>query len=190
MKELFRVAIATRDLIEYLAFSNAAFKHAQRSKELPQEILEDFCVRERGNHGFRTLNGQDVILYPIENIEWFPHQYFNLMIAASTPSAECFVNDLKGTGLIIGRYSRFYSGKSEYTGRTAEQGGYSLDLPKDPNTAFQLLTNDGVIQALTHRSECEIIGAIEDLNPRIERKLPLIVTPYLGTALAIKGAKT
>jgi hypothetical protein len=105
-----------------------------------------------------------------------------MVIHGSTESAERMILAHKGTGLIVARYSIFYGGPSGYTGRTPEQGGYALDIPKKVETAKALITDDAVIDALVAREADNIRGSIEGLNRKLEQ--PVLVTSYLEKALA------
>ena len=178
MKNLFKVAIVTKDLSDYLGFCNRAFIFGKRSKELPEEAAQ------KGHIGFRSLNGKNVVLYQIDDLNWERFISCDFMIADSTQGVEQLVQGIKGKGVIVGRYSQFYRRSSEYTNRTPEQGGYSLDIPKNANTSFQLLTDDGVLESLTNRNEQEIRTAIDNLNPRLEQGVPILITPYLTEALS------
>lgn len=104
-----------------------------------------------------------------------------LVIAGSTKEVEMDVEDLKGSGLIIGRYSIFYGNPSGYTDVAPEDGGYSLDIPKSVATLKALLTHDGFLDAIVARDETQIREAIDDLNKDLER--PVLITPYLSEAL-------
>ncbi len=105
-----------------------------------------------------------------------------MAIHGSTESAERMILAHKGTGLIVARYSIFYGGPSGYTGRTPEEGGYALDIPKKVETARALITDDAVIDALVAREAGKIRDAIDGMNKRLN--VPVLVTPYLEKALA------
>ncbi|MBI2106771.1 hypothetical protein HYT57_02195 [Candidatus Woesearchaeota archaeon] len=177
MKKEFKIAIATKDLSDYLEFSIKSFIFGGRAKELPRDIGGKCC-------GFRTQNDRDVILYPIGILDERKLLSCNLVIAACTPGVEDIIEETIGKGLIVGRYSKFYPGKSAYTRRTPGEGGYSLDIPKSPTIAFELLTDDSVLDGLDNRTEQEIVKAIESVNTKLERKDPIIITPYLHSALS------
>ena len=106
-------------------------------------------------------------------------------IAGSTEPVEERVLNLKSSGLVVARYSMFYSKPSGYSGRTPEQGGYSLDLPKVVGCAVTLMTNDNFLEALVSREETKIKQAIADLNQGHE-SAPILITPYLAKALEIQ----
>lgn len=102
-------------------------------------------------------------------------------IAGSTMSKEEMVMAAKGTGLVIARYSVFYGRESDYSGNTADRGGYSLDLPKKVATAKALITHEPFLEGILERDEVKIMDSIGSLNQALEQ--PVIVTPYLATAL-------
>jgi len=107
-----------------------------------------------------------------------------LVIAGSTEPGEDEVEGLKGTGLVVARYSMFYGGPSGYSGRSPGDGGYALDIPKDVGVVRDLLTDDNVLDALVARELGGLVGALDSFNQgRIQ---PVLATPYLETALSIE----
>jgi len=111
------------------------------------------------------------------NGQYQPH----LTIIGSTESIEGLVDLHKPTGILCARYSIFYGKPSGYTGRSTEQGGYSLDIPKNVGSVRALLTHEPSMRALASRNEQDIRAALDDLNTHIET--PILATPYLGKAL-------
>ena len=106
-----------------------------------------------------------------------------LIIIGSTRQAEVDVSSISTNfpKTIIARYSIFYGGPSGYTGIPPEQTGYSLDLPKDVETARKLLTHDGFLEALVKRNLAEIRNALADVNKNLEQ--PILETPRLQTVI-------
>ncbi|MBW2964570.1 hypothetical protein KY363_03860 [Candidatus Woesearchaeota archaeon] len=107
-----------------------------------------------------------------------------LGIHGSTEPAEETVAELKGSGLIIARYSIFYGGPSKYTGNYPEDTGYALDLPKNVSTVKAFLTDDEVLDALVLREEARIRQAIDGLNKTLQQ--PVLITPFLEEALRVR----
>jgi hypothetical protein len=149
--------------------------------------IEKYGYDPANLHGvrfLRTESGRLVKLDTAEDHESRMPTDSLMAIAGSTESAEDNIRGLRGTGLIVARYSIFYGGPSGYTGRTPEQGGYALDIPKKVETAKALITDDAVIDALVAREADKIREAIGELNKRLN--VPVLVTPYLEEALAGK----
>lgn len=103
-----------------------------------------------------------------------------LAIAGSTRGGEDEVRGLKGTGIIVARYSIFYGRPSEYTGSSPEEAGYSLDFPKNINTVRSMLRNGDVLEALRSRNKEGIEKALEIFNECYNA--PIRTTPYLEIA--------
>lgn len=108
----------------------------------------------------------------------------DLIIASSTEPGEDEVEGFKGSGLVFARFSIFYGNKSGYSGRTPEQGGYSLDIPKHVQTVRSMLTIESVLEALAARNEQEIRKSLDELNKTLSR--PILITPYLEQALSVR----
>ena len=89
---------------------------------------------------------------------------------------------LKDSGVVIARYSIFFGGPSTYTGRTAEEAGFSLDIPKDVATVEKLLTNDSFLDGIAQRDEGLVKEGLREINSELEREI--IATPFLSQALA------
>ena len=102
-------------------------------------------------------------------------------VHGSTEWAEDDVRGLRGSGLIMARYSIFYGKPSGYTGNFPEESGYAIDLPKNMDTVKAFLTNDLMLDALVAREESKIKSAVETLNSGLE--MPVLITPYLAKAL-------
>ena len=109
----------------------------------------------------------------------------DLAIVGSVERVEERVQSLKGSGLIVARYSIFYGKPSGYTGRSPEEIGYSLDLPKVVGCAVALMTDDNFLEALVSREEARIKDAIAELNKGKE-SAPILITPYLSEALRVE----
>lgn len=105
-----------------------------------------------------------------------------LAIAGSTEPGEEEVGSLRGTGMIVGRYSIFYRGKSQYTGNSPEESGYALDIPKDMQAVRALLTSESVMDALESRDSYKIRESLERINETLNK--PILATPYLEEALS------
>ena len=108
----------------------------------------------------------------------------DLVIIGSTEVSEEDVRRSRGSGTIFCRYSIFYGKPSEYTGNRPEDVGYSIDLPKHVNTVKALLVNEHFLAALMTRQEGKIRMHIERMNEYLPR--PILVTPFLGQALAVQ----
>ena len=108
----------------------------------------------------------------------------DLVIIGSTRATENQARELRDSGIVVARYSIFYGGPSGYTGRSPEQSGYSLDLPKSVATATALLTHEGTLDAILERDEAKVMAALEDLNKNLSQ--PVLATPFLKIALGIE----
>jgi len=107
--------------------------------------------------------------------------FADFAIFGSTMQKEEMAMKAKGSGLIIARYSIFYGSKSNYSGNTPQEGGYSLDIPKKVASAKALIMHEPFLEAILERDEVKIMDSIEGLNQTLEQ--PVLVTPYLATAL-------
>jgi len=105
-------------------------------------------------------------------------------IAGNTSQGEKEIEMLKGSGLIIGRYSTFYGRCSGYTGNAPEDAGYALDIPKHVEVVRNLLTHDGFLEAVVAREESSIRAALDALNAQLEQ--PVLITPFLVEALGVR----
>tara|TARA_Y100000310_G_C20685833_1_gene818911 strand:- start:1373 stop:1906 length:534 start_codon:yes stop_codon:yes gene_type:complete len=106
-----------------------------------------------------------------------------LVIAGQTRIGEEEVRDMKDLGFVVARYSVFYGGRSRYTGASPDEAGYSLDMPKDPQTAGKLLANQEVYEALESRNKSKIEKAIANFNEN--GYYPIRITSFLEEALKI-----
>jgi hypothetical protein len=178
-KEIFPVAILTPYLTEELDQKTREFlvdgeigyqsNNFSKNKELETEKWAISLLKPEYVGGLlRTKNSNLPLLS-------------RLVIAGSTVPGEEEVIDLKGSGLIVARYSMFFNGPSRYTGRMPEESGYSLDIPKSVSTVREMLSNDEVLDALVAREETQIRKAIGKLNKILEE--PILVTSYLREAL-------
>ncbi|MCX6709249.1 MAG: hypothetical protein NTW67_06415 [Candidatus Woesearchaeota archaeon] len=110
--------------------------------------------------------------------------FADFAIAGQSTLGEMEVYVLKGSGLIVARYSKFYPGNSEYTHSSPERAGYSLDIPKKEYVVKDFLSNDRVLEALLSRNEERIEFAVDVFNRW--RSAPVLITPYLKEALRVK----
>jgi hypothetical protein len=106
----------------------------------------------------------------------------DLVIAGSTVPAEREVMSLMDSGIVVGRYSIFYGGCSDYSGCRPEEAGYSLDIPKNTGVVRALLQSDSFFESLKGRDETGIRKSLEELSRGFSN--PIIVTPFLSTALS------
>ena len=95
----------------------------------------------------------------------------NFAIAGCTVPGEMEVRDLKGSGLVIARYSIFYGAPSNYTGNLPEDCGYSLDMPKSAKNVRVLL-----VQAVFWMRSW--IGAFRELRAKSKRLTKLSMNPF------------
>jgi hypothetical protein len=107
----------------------------------------------------------------------------NLVIAGSTEAGEDEVKSLKGSGLIVARYSIFYGGVSDYTGNSPAVTGYSLDIPKGVQFVKALLTDDATLDAIVEKDTQKIKDALTELNKKITT--PILTTEYLDEVVNV-----
>ena len=161
--------------------------------DIAKEGYDDEYVKvqkEKFSYEDDNLNDERLIVTPRFKVKLDTHEEHEsrgpgdvlLAIHGSTREAEERIRGLRGTGLIVARYSIFYGGPSKYTGNYPEESGYSLDIPKKVSAAKALVTDDGVFEAILSREEKAIVQAIYNLNKKLEQ--PILVTPYLPKALA------
>lgn len=134
-------------------------------------------------HSPHFLNGNFVSARDVRNL--IADNKINFAIAGCTEDGESEIIDLtdSGTnGLIVARYSIFYSGPSRYTDRLPEESGYALDLPKEVSAAKALLTDDDFLDAIVAREESRVRHAIANLNISLRR--PIIITPHFAKAIS------
>ncbi len=105
----------------------------------------------------------------------------DLIIAGATESVENGMLEYKkcDTGAIVARYSIFYGEPSRYTGRTADEAGYALDLPKSVQAVKELLSYVPILDVIKSRDLKKIIAATASLN-KISQNDPVIVTSYMA----------
>jgi hypothetical protein len=111
-----------------------------------------------------------------QEIEKLPSQG-NLIFIGSTRDSERAVETMSTRGTPIVRYSKFYGGRSEYTSKSAAEGGYSFDMPKDPKIVRVLLESDAFLESLLERDLKKVKTALESLNKKL--KQPVLTTYYL-----------
>ena len=104
-----------------------------------------------------------------------------MAIHGSTRPAEEIVAGLRGSGLIVARYSIFFGGPSGYSGNLPESTGYAIDIPKDINAVQALFSDGEFLDAILAREEGPIRSSLEKLSSGLER--PVIATPYLSEVL-------
>lgn len=108
----------------------------------------------------------------------------SLIIAGNTEPNEFWSQSLMGSGILIGRFSIFYGGNSRYTGNSAAQGGYALDIPKSVDTVKAMLQHEPLLEGLLMRDAQLIENGLGSLNSKLSE--PVIATPYLSQALQIR----
>ena len=153
-------------------------------------------VADRGLEHAKKYGGLNTDMIGVEKLETDKHEVLietpdkpitrgptesDLMIIGSTVPAENDVLSWKGTGLVVARFSTFYGGRSDYTGRHPAMGGYSLDFPKDAKVVKELLTTDSFLEGLVSRETGKIRKAVDEFST--DREKPVLVTPYLSVAL-------
>ena len=106
-----------------------------------------------------------------------------LSIMGSTEDSEDLAVQLKGSGILIGRYSIFYGKNSEYTKRSPSQSGYSFDIPKNPDAVLRMLQEDEFLDAVEQKNKSKIESALENINKGLVS--PILTTKYLKEALNI-----
>lgn len=111
-----------------------------------------------------------------------------LVIAGSTKDVEGEVAALRGTGLVVARYSVFYGGPSNYTGKTPQETGYSLDIPKIVPAVLSLVSSDEFFEGLKLADADKINSALKNIS-RGNESTPIRPTPYLTEALKFGGKK-
>lgn len=119
-----------------------------------------------------------------EEIETNPSLDF--IITGCTEDREANVISLKGSGLLVARYSMFYRHPSQYTGNSAAKAGYAFDIPKVPAAAFALVQHDGFLSALKARKVHQIEEALAQVNKGKEG-CPILRTSYLDDVLMGSG---
>jgi len=162
------VAVLTPYLVEYKG------DYSREAEQIPN----CFTTEKRKVHFDFRWNGYDDKRRDIDV------DLADLVIAGCTYKGECEVQCMRGTGLIIARFSKFYGRPSEYTGKMPGESGYSLDMHKSADTVRVLLTDDKILDSLVSRNEIEIINALAKFNK--ERWEPVIPTHHLTEALKVK----
>ena len=114
---------------------------------------------------------------------WIQQARNGFSISGSTESFEDLIKSHKGTGALVARYSLFYGKPSGYTGRSAEESGYSLDIPKNPEIVKAMLTNDDLLEAIRERKADSIQRALIKFNRKMPT--PVLATNYLPQALEL-----
>ena len=124
------------------------------------------------NHGANLL-----VMDPNGREQMSPEraQAYNFLICGSARDSEEEVMTFRDRDIFTARYSMFYGGPSEYTGRMPEDTGYALDMPKD-NSPFALIENTTFLEGILHKDQDQILEGIDQVNRKLEQ--PIIVTPY------------
>lgn len=191
-----RVAILTPYLHESLV-------EVCREGEKLSKNGEDFAKEQSEKYGYDAdnFNGVNAFVTPERVVTLtIPEDYepptivkavmfpspADLAISGTAGHMEGFADFMKKThsGVIVARYSIFYGGPSEYSGRTPEEGGFALDIPKTVAAVRALLTDDKTLDAIAERDEARLRSALGRLNEKLEQ--PIIATPYLTEVLNIR----
>jgi len=157
-------------------------------EQMEKDYSEEYVAKQREKFGynpnnFATVNMVEAGRFCVEllkersDVDTRPH----LIIAGATEPQEELTESLKGSGLIVARYSVFYGGPSNYTGKYPDEAGYALDIPKNMDAVRALLSDEACIEALLLREESKISTSMNALNKKLAQ--PVIVTPYLTQAL-------
>jgi len=105
----------------------------------------------------------------------------DLVIVGGNPHMEALVSSMRGSGIVVARYSIFYHGPSRLTGAEPEDAGYAIDIPKSPKIARALISDDRFLDALVARDAPAVRSALESLTERINERIK--ATPYLEAVL-------
>jgi hypothetical protein len=143
-----------------------------------------------GARSLKTNSGREVFLQsPMYNgfrrsrADISAQSNLDLIIHGSTVPSEEEVEELKPSGIVVARYSIFYGDVSEYSGRTPQEGGYSIDIPKDVEVVRNLLSDDSFLESIVCRNPQRVVDSIDQLNQRIST--PVLITPFLKEALLV-----
>ena len=172
-KKLFNAAIVTPYLSENM-------EEKGFTKEYIQTQIKKFGYDPQNINGDKFLE-TDKFFIRLHTRDDHTNERPDLVIIGSAGHSEDKVESMKPSGIIVARYSIFYGGPSQYTGNSPEEGGYSLDLPKNVAVAKALLTDEGVLEAILAREEAKIRAALDDLNKKVSQ--PVLITPFLAEAL-------
>lgn len=154
-------------------------------------LLSPYLKREFAYGKLTSDRGREVIPLKIsgnltetfffeDEIKNIPFQG-DLIFVGSTADSERAVAIMSRYYTPIVRYSKFYGGRSEYSGRTAEEGGYSFDIPKDVKCVKALLEKDSFLEAILERNPERARTSLEGLNKGLSN--PVIATSFLERAL-------
>ena len=193
-KKAYLVSIST----PYLMESEKMFENYYKvfPGELPKGLNPSQATTiQKAAYGFNpnNLNGKKTIITKKGNLvlinsEIYPllkcQVFSDLEITGSNDVMEEVIREHMGSGLITARYSIFYGGKSMYTGRSPEDSGYSLDIPKNPNIVKTMLRDDSFLESILSRDGSKILSSIGKLNKKLEK--PILVTSYLEEVLEVK----
>lgn len=187
-KKPYLISISTPYLVETVKNIKEYYSSKGRN---PKTGLSDQIIK----YGFnsKNLSGKDhiitkkgnLVLLSTDEKSIIPCKVFaDLEISGCTENSEREIRELKGSGLLVARYSIFYGGNSRYTGSTPQDAGYSLDIPKDPKIVKALLKNDSFLEAILERDGSKILNSLGKMNKKLDR--PVLVTPYLEQTLEIE----
>ncbi|MBU2523096.1 MAG: hypothetical protein KKE23_02280 [Nanoarchaeota archaeon] len=193
-KKIYVVSISTPYLTDTLKTLEEAYTLFPEEMPKGMKPLEAAKIQQK-KYGFdpKNLHGQDrvntkkgnvVMLSTLEKTVLPCKVFADLDISGCNEPSEHNVQELKGSGLLVARYSIFYGGNSKYTGSSPQDSGYSLDIPKNPKTVKALLQNDSFLEAIMSRDGSMILRSLGKLNKKLEQ--PILVTPYLEEALEVE----
>ena len=170
-----------RDIAGY----NSENFHSTKEIHTPRKRITIVKNKEEANQVYRTANPAlgEFSSFTVKQVLQCIDRKPIICIASSARDAESSVYCENDTGIIHARYSMFYGGPSGYSGRTAAQGGYALDIPKLVKTVKDLFLNDDLTDALESRDLGTIYEALGRFN--FKRDLPIIATEFLPCTLLI-----
>ena len=181
----FSVLLLTPYLSENLTGMPDIEEQTERYKYNPDNFNGlEFVITEKGsrvilqNPLYESIHKRVCLNTPLPECIELP----TLAIAGSTEPGEKEVRCLKGTGLVVARYSIFYGGNSSYTGSSPEEAGYALDIPKDVSAVKSLITSESAMSALRERSLTDLRDSLRDINQTLNK--PILETPYLEQILS------
>ena len=177
-KKYLQIALCAPYLIDDLPHYGKNHERAEGNTFLDFKNSNMLRTRKH-NIFFNMLNAGDFQIYFLSELK-----LRDLVILGNMEDAEERAMKLRGSGVIVARYSIFYGGKNKYTGNSPEKAGYSLDIPKKFKTVKALLKNDEFLEALVTREEKQFKKAIQEFNK--EQDQPVLITPYLREALKVK----
>ncbi len=185
-KRMIKVGIKTPYLYENMIEEGNSEDYVKKQIEKfgydPENLLKESKIKA-GKYDVELLTGIKECC-PAHFIEDITNPNLDFVIIGSTEGIEMAVKESMGSGVLFARYSTFYGKESRYSGLTPEKTGYSFDIPKNPKTVRQLLSNERTLEAILSGSQTRIENAIAKLNTEFES--PILITSYLPVALALK----